>query len=46
MIPATLARVQELGGSVLIPEMQIPGNGWFAIFTDASGARFALCKGA
>lgn len=44
-IPGTLAKVEALGGSVVMPEMEIPGNGWFAIFMDASGARFALYKG-
>ena len=41
-IDATLARVQELGGSVDTPKTEIPGVGWFAIFRAPDGGRAAL----
>ena len=43
-IPGTLKRVEELGGSTVAPEMEIPGIGWFAVFTDTAGNRLALYK--
>ena len=43
-IPGTLKRVEELGGTVVSPEQEIPGIGWFGIFTDTAGNRVALYK--
>lgn len=43
-IEASLAKVQELGGKVLMPTMEIPDNGWLAIFEDPHGGRMALYK--
>ena len=34
---ATLARVQEAGGEVLIPKTDVLGYGWFAHFRDPDG---------
>lgn len=36
-IPALLAKVEGRGGAVLQPEMEIPGMGTLAIFTDPDG---------
>jgi predicted enzyme related to lactoylglutathione lyase len=41
-IEKTLARAEELGGRTLVPKMEIPGTGWFAIFSDPTGVRLAL----
>lgn len=39
------AAATEAGGSVLVPPMDIPGVGRFAILADPAGAQFALLKG-
>jgi predicted enzyme related to lactoylglutathione lyase len=36
-IEASLAKVVSLGGMQLVPKTEIPGMGWFALFTDLSG---------
>src|SRR5262245_46143037 len=41
-IDATLARIEALGGKTLMPKTEIPGSGWFGIFSDPTGARAAL----
>jgi predicted enzyme related to lactoylglutathione lyase len=41
-IEATLRQVEALGGTVIVPKMEIPNTGWFAIFTEPSGARVAI----
>ncbi len=41
-IDATLARVNELGGQTLVGKTEIPGNGWFAFFSDPSGTPVGL----
>lgn len=41
-IEASLARAEALGGTTLVPRTEIPGIGWFAIFTDPTGNRVAL----
>jgi predicted enzyme related to lactoylglutathione lyase len=43
-IPATLTRVQSLGGKTVIPETEIPEMGWFAIFRDPTGNLVGLFK--
>jgi len=43
-IAATLAKVESLGGTVVVPASEIPGIGWFGIFTDPAGNRLALYK--
>ena len=35
-------QVLLLGASTLVPKTEIPGTGWFAIFTDPTGNRMAL----
>ncbi|MCL5997293.1 MAG: VOC family protein [Chloroflexi bacterium] len=41
-IDADLAKIVQHGGSVVAPKSEIPGIGWFAIFTDPTGNRLAL----
>jgi predicted enzyme related to lactoylglutathione lyase len=36
------ARVQELGGQVIVPRSPVPGMGWFAHCMDTEGNIFAL----
>ncbi len=43
-IEADLAKIESLGGKTVSPSMEIPGTGWFAIFTDPTGNRMALYK--
>jgi len=41
-IQATLAKAETLGGSIVQPETEIPGFGWFALFRDPTGNRIGL----
>jgi uncharacterized protein len=41
-IEADLKKVEELGGTVVQPKMEIPGTGWFAQFKDPTGNLLAL----
>ena len=41
-IDATLAKVESLGGRVLVAKTEIPNIGWFGIFTDPVGNQLAL----
>ncbi len=41
---ASVARVKELGGSVMVPPQDIPNTGRFAIVSDPQGAMFAVFK--
>jgi predicted enzyme related to lactoylglutathione lyase len=41
-IEASLAKAESLGGSTVVPKTEIPGQGWFAIFSDPTGNRLAL----
>jgi len=41
-IEATLAKVASLGGKQRVPKTEIPGMGWFALFTDLSGNTVGL----
>ncbi len=43
-IPAYTKRVEELGGKVLIPETEAPGQGHFAWLADPEGNMFGLWK--
>ncbi|MCP3914566.1 MAG: VOC family protein [bacterium] len=38
---ATEARVKEIGGTVTVPTMEVPGHGKLAFFLDPEGASFA-----
>ena len=41
-IEADLKKVEELGGTVVQPKMEIPGTGWFGQFKDPTGNVLAL----
>jgi predicted enzyme related to lactoylglutathione lyase len=44
-IEASLAKITSLGGKAESGAVEIPGQGWFAIFHDPAGNRAALYKG-
>jgi predicted enzyme related to lactoylglutathione lyase len=37
-----VAKVQELGGTVVMPKSPVPGMGWFALILDPEGNSFGL----
>ncbi len=41
-IDDSLEKVKQAGGTVMLPKTEIPGIGWYAIFTDPTGNRIAL----
>ena len=41
---AKVAQVRELGGKTLLPAMDIPGTGRFAVVQDPQGAAFGIIK--
>lgn len=41
-IEASLAKAETLGGATVMPKTEIPGQGWFAIFSDPDGNNVAL----
>jgi len=45
-IDASLVKAESLGGSTIVPKTEIPGIGWFGVFTDPAGNRIALFTGA
>jgi uncharacterized protein len=45
-IDASLPRVTELGGTVVEPKAEVPGQGWYAVFTDTEGNELALWESA
>jgi len=44
-IDTVLARVPELGGEVVTPRTEIPGQGWYAVITDSEGNEVGLFEG-
>jgi uncharacterized protein len=43
-VDASLDKAVSLGGAVTVPKTEIPGIGWFGVFTDPSGNRIGLFK--
>jgi len=43
-IEASLAQIKQHGGEAITGAVEIPGQGWFAIFRDPAGNRVALYK--
>ena len=41
-VDATVSKVQELGGSIVIPKAEVPGMGWYAAVTDSEGNEIGL----
>jgi predicted enzyme related to lactoylglutathione lyase len=39
-----LAKVEKLGGKVVVPKTEVPQTGWFAWFADPDGNTFGLWK--
>lgn len=44
-IDASLAKIESLGGKTLTPKTEIPGMGWFALFSDPTGNMIGLFTG-
>jgi predicted enzyme related to lactoylglutathione lyase len=44
-IEADLKRVESLGGKTVMGKTEIPGQGWFGVFTDPDGNTIALYTG-
>jgi hypothetical protein len=44
-IGATLAKAESLGGKTVVPKSEIPGMGWFAMFSDPTGNVVGLYTG-
>jgi predicted enzyme related to lactoylglutathione lyase len=41
-IDDTLPKVTQLGGTVVEAKSEVPGTGWYAVFTDSEGNELAL----
>lgn len=41
-IEADLKKIEKAGGKAVYPKTEIPGFGWFAMFTDPAGNTLAL----
>src|SRR5919107_1531872 len=41
-IDDVVARVPELGGTVVTPRTEIPGQGWYAVILDSEGSELGL----
>ena len=44
-IERTLRKVSAAGGAILQPKMEIPGQGWWALFQEPGGTVMALYQG-
>jgi predicted enzyme related to lactoylglutathione lyase len=44
-VDSSLAQVEAHGGKVLTPKTEIPGTGWFGVFSDPSGTKVAVFQG-
>lgn len=43
-IPGTLAQAAALGGTIIMPEMEVTGMGWMGLFRDPTGNVMGLWK--
>ncbi len=41
-VDESLAKLESLGGTMVVPKMPVPGMGWFAQFRDPEGNVFGL----
>ena len=41
-LEATLAKVAELGGSIVVEKTQVPGMGWYAAVNDSEGNEIGI----
>jgi predicted enzyme related to lactoylglutathione lyase len=37
-------KIEELDGRVVVPKMEVPGVGWWALALDSDGFQFAIMK--
>jgi predicted enzyme related to lactoylglutathione lyase len=37
-------RIEELGGRIVVPKMEVPGVGWWALAVDPDGNQFAIME--
>jgi predicted enzyme related to lactoylglutathione lyase len=44
-VDATVAKIERLGGSTMVPPTDIPGIGRFAVVADPQGASFSVMRG-
>ena len=44
-IDDTVQKITNLGGVILQPKMEIPGQGWWALFQEPGGTMMALYQG-
>jgi uncharacterized protein len=44
-IDADLKNVDSLGGKIIAPKSEVPGFGWYAVFSDPTGNQVALWTG-
>jgi len=44
-INATLAEIEKHGGKTISPKTEIPGMGWFALFSDPGGNLVGIYTG-
>src|SRR2546426_7625640 len=44
-IDDTVQKITHLGGVILQPKMEIPGQGWWALFQEPGGTMMALYQG-
>lgn len=44
-IDSVLVRVPELGGEIITPRTEIPGQGWYAVIKDSEGNEVGLFEG-
>ena len=41
-LDAALAKVEELGGSIVVEKTEVPGMGWYAAVNDSEGSEIGL----
>jgi uncharacterized protein len=44
-IEASLAKIESNGGKSIMPKTEIPGIGWFGVFSDTTGGTLGLFSG-
>ncbi len=45
-IDAKSKEIEAAGGEIIVPEAEVPGQGWFAVFKDPEGTTLAIWKSA
>jgi uncharacterized protein len=39
-----MKKIQSLGGRIVVPKMEVPGIGWWALSLDPEGNQFAILQ--